>query len=311
VLVLLGQPRLILAVILAPVGAQPFVDGVGEDVADATDAPEGGFLTAGNAGMVQPACQIGEAVRPRRIGLEQEPNGCGLVLQNEILAEKLGRLFAAQHIGLRDNFVAERAVGPRGLQPLLGAADAPAHGALLDDLALVLGKAALNGKVQVAFGRVRKVHVAEDEPPAGALHGLLDGLLVLHVPAIAAQVRADQRIRPPGLDVAEGRLHPLPREQETAGDGRVIILGDDGQAQGQRLRPAGVALGLRAGPVLVLFAAGNAGVKDRPVGLAEWLVHCFSPLLRCGPLGRFLYTSVPGRISSSRARTSCFSTSTV
>ena len=55
----------------------------------------------------------------------------------------------------------------------------------------------------IAFGRVVKVHVAEYEPPAGRLHGLLDGLLMFHIPAVPADVSTNECTGASGLDVGE------------------------------------------------------------------------------------------------------------
>jgi len=87
--------------------------------------------------------------------------------------------------------VAERGAAAGGLLTLCGAFPTALCYLRRDSFLLIPGETSLNVKVQVAFGGVLEVNVAEDQPPARRLDFLLDLLLVRHVPVVSANVRAD------------------------------------------------------------------------------------------------------------------------
>ena len=75
-----------------------------------------------------------------RIACEHFAHNGGLLFDNQILAEQVCRLVAAQHIRLSDDLVAKWRERAAGLNAVFGAALSSLHRALFDNGFLVLGE---------------------------------------------------------------------------------------------------------------------------------------------------------------------------
>ena len=162
---------------------------------------------------------------------------------------------AGGDVGVGDDVIAIRGTAALGLLSFFGAFALAAHGPLTDHFALVFGEGAHHTEGQIPLGRILKLHVAEYEMAAGRPDGLLDGLLMLGVTAVAADIGADEGIGAAGLNVGQSGLHTGPGQEEAAADAAVVVFRDNGQREGQSLLAAGMKLGSDGGGVWAIGVA--------------------------------------------------------
>lgn len=174
-------------------------------------------------------------MRPYRISGKEAAYYLCLFFVNDVLPNLFRRIQSAQNVSMDNHMVSIGGCAAHRLLSLFGPLALAAHRPCTDDLTLVLCEAAHDAECQVAFRRVVKLHVAKDDAASGGADGLANGLLMLNVAAVAADVGTDESVGAASLNIGERLLHPLAQQQKAAGNASVFILSNDGEAEREGL----------------------------------------------------------------------------